>query len=172
MFWKKLFSKKTSSAEKQKETKHLKERREVKKTTKKKKIKIKEEKTKKLTGTSSRPSVSDWLKPEGEPLVDIYQTEDEFCIVSPIAGITAENLEITIEEGILFLKGEREEPEKEKRKNYFLKECYWGPFAKKIALPEDVDIERIKAVLNRGVLSVKIPRIKKEKNQRIIIEEE
>ena len=119
-----------------------------------------------------KKSASDWVKSEGQLAVDVYQTDTEFCVQAPIAGVTPEDIEVAVENEMLIIKGERKEPEKDEEKNYFYQECYWGPFQRQIILPEDVDVQRIKATLRKGILNVKIPRVRRIKKKKITIQAE
>ena len=117
--------------------------------------------------------MNDWLETEGQLAVDVYQTKSFFIIQAPVAGIKPEDLDISIEDGILVIKGKREKIEEVQEKDYFYQECYWGAFSRKVSLPEDVDSSKIKASLKKGILVIKLPRIiKKGKKKKIIIEEE
>ena len=117
--------------------------------------------------------INDWLETEGQLAVDVYQTKSFFIIQAPVAGIKPEDLDISIEDGILVIKGKREKIEEIQEKDYFYQECYWGAFSRKVSLPEDVDSSKIKASLKKGILVIKLPRIiKKGKKKKIIIEEE
>ncbi len=116
--------------------------------------------------------INDWLETEGQLAVDVYQTKSFFIIQAPVAGIKPEDLDISIEDGILVIKGKREKIEEVQEKDYFYQECYWGAFSRKVSLPEDVDSSKIKASLKKGILVIKLPRIIKKGKKKIIIEEE
>ena len=146
-----------------------KKKREMKKKETSIKEEISEEKVEKVS-ISPKKSASDWLKAEGQLAVDVYQTETEFCVQAPIAGVEPEDIDISIENEMLIIKGERREPEQNKEKNYFYQECYWGPFSRQIILPEDVDIQRVKATLKKGILTIKIPRVRRVKKKKIVIQ--
>ena len=148
-----------------------KKKRKVKEKETSKKEEIPEEKVEKVSTSSKKPA-SDWLKAEGQLAVDVYQTETEFCVQAPIAGVEPEDIDISIENEMLIIKGERREPEQNKEKNYFYQECYWGPFSRQIILPEDVDIQRVKATLKKGILTIKIPRVRRVKKKKIVIQAE
>jgi HSP20 family protein len=109
----------------------------------------------------------------GELSVDFYETDDYFIVRSTISGIKANDLEIFIENDLLTIKGSRQEEYEDQDKNYFHKECYWGEFSRRIILPEKVDEAKIKAKMKDGVLTLKIPKIRKKPNlKRITIREE
>ncbi len=114
--------------------------------------------------------VQEELESDGKLTVDIYQTESDLVIQSAVAGVKLEDLDITIDDDLILIKGKRERPEREKR-DYFCKECYWGTFSRKIILPVKVNQNKIKATLKMGILTIKIPK-KKEKNKRKIVVEE
>jgi HSP20 family protein len=124
-----------------------------------KKIKEKFTKTKK----GEKKEIEEWFREEkeGELSIDAYETKKEFVIVSTIGGVKAEDLDISIDKNMLTIKGEREKPKnREIIKNYFYEECFWGPFSRRILLPEEVNIDRAKAIVKDGVLILRIPKTK------------
>ena len=79
---------------------------------------VKEEKK-----TKSRKSDSeDWIMPSGQLSVDVYETDKEFCVRSPIAGLEPDEIDVSAEDNMLIIKGERKEEEKEEGKNYYYQE--------------------------------------------------
>ncbi len=110
-----------------------------------------------------------WFEPEGELAVDVYQTEEEIVVQSPIAGIRPESLDIFVENDVLLIKGNRQKPDEIGQRDYFYQECYWGPFSRQIILSKETDPDRITAEMKEGVLIIRIPKVKKEKNKKIII---
>ena len=116
-------------------------------------------------------SGEEWLSDniEGELAIDAYETEKEFIIESTIAGVDSKNLDISIEDDMLTIRGKREKSENTEKRNYFQKECFWGKFSKKIILPEKVKITQAKAVIKNGVLTLKIPKVNKKTTKKISI---
>jgi len=108
---------------------------------------------------------------EGELTVDVYQTDKDLVIQSVIAGITPENLDISIENDMVVIRGNREKPTEKEKRNYFFQECYWGSFSRELVLPEEVDNSRIQASLKNGILTIKIPKIERGKKKKINVEE-
>lgn len=109
----------------------------------------------------------------GELSVDFYETDDYFIVRSTISGIKSNDLEIFIENDVLTIRGSRQEEIENQDKNYFYKECYWGGFSRRIILPEKVDETKIKAKMKDGVLTLKIPKMRKKNNlKKITINEE
>ena len=111
---------------------------------------------------------SDWLQSKGQLAVDVYETDDNFCVHSAIAGVDQANIDIFIEGEMLIIKGERKAPGNGQEKKFFYKECYWGPFSRQIILPEDVEARKIKASLKKGILVISMPRRKTEKKKVLV----
>ena len=110
-----------------------------------------------------------WPQPEGQLAVDVYQTPDELVIQSTIAGVDPENIEVFFEDDMVIIEGQREQVKEEREKNYFYQECYWGAFSRKIVLPEEVDVSRAEAAMEKGVLTIRIPRAQKPKRKKLTI---
>jgi len=108
----------------------------------------------------------------GELAVDVYQTEEEFVVVSTIAGVEPEDLDIEIHNDTVSIRGERKKIEEVPEKDYLYQECFWGPFSRSIVLPEEIDPENAKAILKNGVLILRLPKVKKVKAFRLKVEKE
>lgn len=104
---------------------------------------------------------------EGQLAIDVYQTEDFLVIQSAIAGVRPDSLDIAIEGDMVTIKGTREKPEEQGERNYFYQECFWGPFSRQIVLSVEVDPGRTEATLKNGILTVKIPKIERERRRKI-----
>lgn len=104
--------------------------------------------------------IKDWQPTEGKLMLDVFQTEAEFCLQAPVAGIEPKDLNIFTEQGMLIIKGKREKPIEKEKKEYFFQECYWGPFCRKILLPDGVEADKIKFNLEKGILTIRLPKKK------------
>lgn len=125
-----------------------------------KKIKLKtEEKPQKAVTT---PESSDIFDMAGELVVDVFETGSDFVILTAIAGAQIKDLDISVEEDMMVIKGDRQNPHDHGDKKYFYQECYWGSFSRKIVLPENVDAEAAQAEMDKGILTIRIPKITKE----------
>jgi len=131
-----------------------------------KKPKKEEEKPKKTEKSEEK-----WFKSEGQLAIDVYQNEKELVIQSTIAGIKPEDLDIFIEGDKVSIKGKREKPIEEGERNYFYQECYWGAFSREIILPVEVDPSRTEASFKEGILTIRIPKIEREKKRKIEVKE-
>jgi HSP20 family protein len=107
-----------------------------------------------------------WLEAEGQLAIDVYQTETELVIQSAIAGVRPEDLDISIERDIINIRGNRPRPFEEKG-DYFTQECYWGPFSRELVLPVEVDPERAEALMKDGILTIRLPKLLREKRRKI-----
>lgn len=103
------------------------------------------------------------LKKEvGQLSVDIYHMDKEIVILAPIAGVTTENIHLSVTDDVLVIKGEREGKEKVPEENYYTRECFWGNFSRSIVLPEEADSRNISASFENHVLEIRIPKTAKE----------
>ena len=147
--------------------------RAEKKSAKEKSRKKAEKKDKDANDETKVPvaekSAFDWLKTKGQLAVDVFQTEGEFCVQAPIAGVEQNDIDIAVENEMLIIRGERRGPILGKERKYFYQECYWGPFSRQIILPEDINSEKIKASLKNGILVIRIPKAE-PKRKKIIVD--
>ena len=111
-----------------------------------------------------------WFEDEGQLAVDVYQTDSELVIQSAIAGVKPENLDITIEGDVITIKGRRKRPLEEEG-DYFTQECYWGAFSRQLIAPVEIDPSRVKASLKEGVLTIRMPKIQRDKKRKINVSE-
>lgn len=111
---------------------------------------------------------------EGELALDVYEDkENNIVIKSTIAGVRPEDIDISMNnDDMLTIRGKREHEEKIDRKNYFYKECYWGSFSRTIILPCEVKSSKITAKLKNGILTIKIPKARREKKVAVRVIEE
>lgn len=99
------------------------------------------------------------FSPEGELVVDVFETNSDFVVLATIAGVQIKDIDISLEKDMMVIKGQRPDPHDHPEKKYFYQECYWGPFSRKIILPENIDIDEADAQMDKGVLTVKIPKV-------------
>lgn len=110
-----------------------------------------------------------WFEEEGQLAIDVYQTKNDLVIQSAVAGVKPENLDITLEKDMLTIKGSREKMFEEEGTDYFSQECFWGAFSKEIILPVEVDPNRVTAEMKEGILTIRIPKILREKKRKISV---
>ncbi len=118
---------------------------------------------------------ADWLSTEsfeGQLAVDVYQTPREIIIKSTIAGVRPEDIDISVNNDMVTIKGVRRAAETVAEEEYFYKECYWGGFSRSIILPVDIRDDRVEATLKNGVLTVVLPKAGKSKVKVVRVKEE
>jgi HSP20 family protein len=105
------------------------------------------------------------VEDEGQLAIDVYQTEEAIILVAPIAGVNESNLEVSITDEIVAIRGTRTQPDQIPMENFFVQECYWGSFSRSYVLPVAVDPDSAQAGLKDGILTIKIPRVEKSKTR-------
>jgi HSP20 family protein len=111
----------------------------------------------------------DWMEEdvEGQLAVDVYQTKDNVVIKAPIAGVKPDDIDISVSEDVVTLRGERTEEKEVDREHYYVQECYWGSFSRSIILPTSTIAEKASASLKDGVLTITIPKVAQDKVKKI-----
>ncbi len=104
---------------------------------------------------------------EGQLTIDVYQTPNDVVVLTTIAGVRSADLEITLNNDLLTIRGARQNPAEAKVEDYFYQENYWGNFSRSVILPVDVDGDRVRAELKDGILKVLLPKTTKAKTKRI-----
>lgn len=104
---------------------------------------------------------------EGQLTIDVYQTDGEIVIKSTIAGVKPEDLDVSINNDMVTIKGERKNEEVVHQNNYYYQECYWGQFSRSVVLPVDIISDKAEAALKNGILTIRLPKADTTKIKRI-----
>ncbi|MEI6316851.1 MAG: Hsp20/alpha crystallin family protein [bacterium] len=104
---------------------------------------------------------------DGELALDVYQTPSEVIVQTFVAGVKPEDLEINITRDMLTLRGKRVESKTVKEDDYFSKELYWGSFSRTVSLPQEVEPEEAEAIERHGLLTIRLPKIDKNKKSHL-----
>ncbi|MBI1866318.1 MAG: Hsp20/alpha crystallin family protein [Candidatus Staskawiczbacteria bacterium] len=99
------------------------------------------------------------FNPEGELVIDVFETDSNFVVLTAIAGIQIKDIDISVEKDMMVIKGNRLNPHLDPEKKYFYQECYWGPFSRRIVLPENIEVQKAAAQMDKGLLTIKIPKL-------------
>ena len=91
------------------------------------------------------------------PAVDIAEGHDAYEVTAELPGVDEEDIEVKLANGSLMIKGEKQE-QKEEKKDYYLRERRFGSFERQFAVPDGVDIDKIEACFEKGVLTVTLPK--------------
>ena len=101
------------------------------------------------------------------PAIDIYETPDAFVIDAELPGVNAQEVEISVEEGTLTVRGERRPHGGVSEESYHRVERRYGPFGRSISLPQSVNTEGIDATYEGGVLTISVPKAEQAKPRKI-----
>ena len=124
-------------------------------------------------GDGAQPATpgDDWDEDDaqlpGQLAVDVYETKEKLVVKARTAGVNKNELDVSISDNQLTIKGTLSAGSEEGVENYFLQECYWGEFSRTIALPVPVKEEEIEAVLKDGVLTISFGKVKQDTVKKI-----
>jgi HSP20 family protein len=106
-----------------------------------------------------------WLPP-----VDIHEEAEQFALHVDLPGVDPKAVEITADQGVLSIRGKREDTRRESREGYRRVERITGEFQRRFSLPDSADAQHIKAKFVNGVLEVAIPKLAQVQPHRITVE--
>jgi len=112
------------------------------------------------------------LDEEGQLTIDVYQTPEEIVVESPIAGVDPDQVDIEITADTVTIRGKREREQKVRTENYIYQECFWGRFARSVALPEEIDADRAQATIKNSVLTITLPKLKRSEKKKLKVSKE
>ena len=121
---------------------------------------------------ADQPSAAqdEWDEDEAVPgqlAVDVYETKERLVVKARTAGVNKSDLDVSISDNTLTVRGTLSAGAEDDVENYFLQECYWGEFARSIALPVPVKEDDIEAVLKDGVLTISFGKVKQDTVKKI-----
>ena len=103
------------------------------------------------------------------PTVDMYQTDNEIVVKAAIPGVKADDVQINVTGEVLTIKGEKRSEREEKEANYHVVERNYGSFSRSLKLPAAVELDKIEAKYDKGVLTVTCPKKEEVKPKAIEI---
>ena len=123
-------------------------------------------------GSGGQPMAVDDQWDEEEPVagqlaVDVYETKEKLFVKGRVAGVNKGDLDVSIADNTLTIRGTLSAGNEDGVENYFLQECYWGEFSRSIVLPVAVKEEEIEAVLKDGVLTISFAKQKQDTVKKI-----
>ncbi len=98
-----------------------------------------------------------WREMEDFPLIESYVKDDHFIVKAYIPGIDPKEIDVSVTGNSLTLKGERKQDKDIKEENYMLHEICYGSFERTIGLPEGVNVEKLHASFDEGMLTISAP---------------
>lgn len=125
-------------------------------------------KTKKMSKSILREKKKEFPEEaEGQLTIDVYQTDADILIKSTIAGVKPEDIDVSITNDMVTIRGAREKDERVKAEDYYYQECYWGSFSRSVILPVDVVAEKAEAAIKNGILTIKLPKAERIRTKKI-----
>ena len=115
------------------------------------------------------PSEDDYAGEDqtGELAIDVYQTPDAIVVKAFIAGVQPNTVDISLTREMITVSGVREDEREAEDDDYFQKELFWGSFSRTMILPEEVDVDLAEASEKHGVLTIRLPKINKQKQAKL-----
>lgn len=111
------------------------------------------------------------FRPVGASLgIDAYYRDDDFVVSASVPGVPVDQIDVTLDNGILEIRASRDEESSEERDSYVIRERARGELSRALRLPDGLDIDKAVAKIDAGVLTVTVPRGQASKTKRIAIE--
>ena len=92
------------------------------------------------------------------PKLDVAETKDKFEIKAEMPGIDEKDIDVSMDDGVLTISGEKKTEAESDDKGYWLKECSYGSFSRSVRLPENIADDKIVAKFDKGVLMIDVPK--------------
>ena len=110
---------------------------------------------------SQRGALAQWAPP-----MEVVQRGNELVVRADLPGLTPDDVQIDVEDGVLTVSGERRQEHEERDEGFYRSERSYGAFSRSIALPEGVDPDQVRATFQNGVLDVTVPLPQQQQRQR------
>ncbi len=121
-------------------------------------------------------ALSDWFGWQPEkgpvgitPVMDVHEDDDTLTVAMELPGLTREQIEVTLEGGVLTVSGEKQIERKKEGKRYYTVERRTGSFRRSVSLPTDVNVEKASARFENGVLTITVPKSESVKPKRLTV---
>ncbi len=105
------------------------------------------------------------------PKIDVSETEKDLLLRAEVPGVKKDDIEVTLTDGLLTIKGEKKHESEEKKENFHRVESYYGSFSRTLRLPGEIEANNVEANYKDGVLKITIPKAKKAETKKINIGE-
>ncbi len=109
---------------------------------------------------------------EGQLTVDVYQTADDIVVQSAIAGVKADDIDVSVTPDAITIRGARHHEKEVRDDSYLHQECYWGRFSRSIIFPMEIDPESASVSFKNGILTVRLPKANKKKTKKLKVKAE
>jgi HSP20 family protein len=109
---------------------------------------------------------------EWSPSLDVTETKNELVVKAEVPGMDPKDIDISLSDGVLTIKGEKKREKEEKEADYHLVERSYGSFARLVQLPKGVESDKISASYKNGILRITLPKSEEAKKKEIKIKVE
>ena len=113
-----------------------------------------------------RSSLLDRRLSQFMPQIDVDETEKEVRVTAELPGMEEKDVEVTLTQGVLTIKGEKREEHEENKRDFHHSELRYGMFQRAIQLPADIDADQAKASFKKGVLRITLPKTAEAQSSR------
>ena len=123
---------------------------------------------------TTKPTKNGWIneEEEGQLAVDVFQTPAEIIIQAVVAGVKPDELDASITQDMVTIRGRRQKQREISGEDYYYQELYWGSFSRSILLPQEIDAEASEATLKNGILTIRLPKLDKNRVQKLRVKNE
>ncbi|MDQ7819090.1 MAG: Hsp20/alpha crystallin family protein [Armatimonadota bacterium] len=112
-----------------------------------------------------RAPVSAW-----QPAVEVYETDTEVVVRAELPGVDPKNVDVTVTEDTLTIKGEARAEQEERGRNYYRRELRYGSFLRTLPLPAEVQGDKARASYRNGILEIRVPKSERARPRAVKVE--
>jgi HSP20 family protein len=105
------------------------------------------------------------------PAIDIQEHDDKFEVLAELPGVDMKDIDITVNNNMLTISGEKRESKDKKDDKYSYTERYYGSFRRDLTLPDHIDVDKIDAQVSGGILKISLPKTEKAAPKKISVKE-
>ena len=118
-------------------------------------------------GVSEQETLDVTEEEEGQLTLDIFRDGDDMVIQAFVAGVTSPDLDVSITQDMLTIRGKRATQREINRENYYYRELYWGTFSRSVMLPEEVDVDSAQASTKNGLLTIRLKKLDRARTSKL-----
>lgn len=118
-------------------------------------------------GAAETPIAEEDATIDGQLAVDVYETAKDMVVKAPVAGVDGEELDITVTDEMIIIRGTRKDVKEVDSSSYHAQECYWGTFSRTVSLPQKGLADEAQASFAKGILTIRIPKAETNKLRKL-----
>ena len=102
-----------------------------------------------------------------EPALDLYEEKDQMVVKAELPGMTKDDIQISVSDNVLTIKGEKKQEEEDTGKDYYRSKRTYGAFFRTVPLPAEINADKVQATFKNGVLEIRLPKSEAAKKKEI-----